>query len=98
MSIKRIPKWVWWGLAVLIAFQIYLFRELVAAELLFAIAFAMLLIFVSAIYWIAVGADRGLGWIEANSHGVTERARQQLVRVEAISKRLSHRQHSTSAP
>jgi hypothetical protein len=98
MSMKRIPKWVWWGLAAMIAFQVYFFQELAAAELLFTIAFALLLIFVAAIYWIAVGTDRGLGWIEANSHGVAARARHQWERLEAVSKRLSHRQHSESAP
>ena len=94
---KRVPKWVWWGLAALIAFQIYLFRELVAAELLFAIGFAILLLLISAIYGIAVAADRGLGWIEANSHAVTQRAKQRLGRLETFSRKLFRRQHSASA-
>ena len=59
--LRRVPKWVWWALAALVGFQIYFLRELVAAELLFAVAFAALLVFVSVVYWIAVGADRGLG-------------------------------------
>lgn len=96
--LKRVPKWVWWCLAALVAFQIYLFRELVAAEMLFAIGFAILLIFASAIYGIAVAADRGLGWIEANSHGMTQLAKQQWSRLEALSRKLSRRQHSESAP
>lgn len=96
--LKRVPKWVWWGLAALIAFQMYLFRELVAAELLFAVGFVVLLILISALYAIAVAADRGLGWIEANSHGATQRVRQQFSRLEALSRKLSHRQHSASAP
>jgi uncharacterized membrane protein YeiB len=95
---KSVPKWVWWGLAALIAFQIYLFRELVAAELLFAVGFAVLLILVVAIYAIVVAADRGMGWIEANSQGVTQSAKQQWIRLETLSKRLSRRQHSESAP
>jgi uncharacterized membrane protein YeiB len=95
---KRVPKWVWWGLTALIAFQIYLFRELVAAELLFAVGFAVLLILVAAIYAIVVAADRGVGWIEANSQGVTQRAKQQWGRLETLSRKLSRRQHSESAP
>lgn len=96
--LKKVPKWVWWGLTALIAFQVYLFRELVAAELLFAIGFAILLILISAIYGIAVAADRGLGWVEANSHGITQRAKQQLGRLETFSRKLYRRQHSASAP
>ncbi|HKW88925.1 MAG TPA: hypothetical protein VJN21_09230 [Candidatus Acidoferrales bacterium] len=95
---KRVPKWVWWGLAVLVAFQIYLFRELVAAELLFAIGFAILLLVIAAIYGIVVAADRGVEWIEANSQGVTLRAKHQWNRLETISRKLSRRQHSESAP
>lgn len=93
--LRSVPKWVWWGLAALIAFQIYLFRELVAAELLFAAGFGILLVFVLAIYAIAVAGDRSLGWIEANSRGMAQRARHQM---ETVSKRLSRRQHSESAP
>jgi Mg2+/citrate symporter len=96
--LKGVPKWVWWSLAALIAFQIYLFRELVAAELLFAVGFAILLILVTAIYAIVVAADRGVGWIEANSQGVTQRARQQWNHLETLSRKLSRRQHSESAP
>ncbi len=96
--LKKVPKWVWWGLAALIAFQVYLFRELVAAELLFAVGFVVLLAVVAGIYGIVVATDRGIGWIEANSHGVAQLARQQLNRLEALSRKLSHRQHSESAP
>lgn len=95
---RNVPKWVWWSLAALIAFQVYLFRELVAAEMLFAAAFGVLLVFVLAIYTIAAGADRGLGWIEAHSHGIGQRARHQWSRLEAVSRRISRRQHSESAP
>ncbi|HEV2194723.1 MAG TPA: hypothetical protein VGR72_13990 [Candidatus Acidoferrales bacterium] len=96
--LKRVPKWVWWGVAALIAFQIYLFRELVAAELLFAVGFAVLLILFTAIYAVVVAADRGVGWIEANSQVVTQRAKQQWSRLETLSRKLSRRQHSESAP
>ncbi|HEV2490346.1 MAG TPA: hypothetical protein VGT03_11095 [Candidatus Acidoferrales bacterium] len=96
--LKSVPKWVWWGLAALIAFQIYLFRELVAAELLFAAGFGILLVFVLVIYAIAVAGDRSLGWIEANSQGIRQGARHQINRLEALSRKLARRQHSESAP
>lgn len=50
MSIKRVPKWVWWVAAVLIALQMYFFQELVAAYLIFGILFGSFLILLLAVY------------------------------------------------
>jgi hypothetical protein len=97
MQIRRIPKWVWWCVAALIALHIYFFRELVAAELLFGIVFGSFLLVLLAIYVVSEAGDRGLGWVEANRRGMLVAARRQWGRVEAISKRTFRRQHSESA-
>ena len=108
MQIRRVPKWVWWSAAGLIALHIYFFRELVAAELLFAIVFGAFLLLLLSIYIVSEAGDRGLGWVEANRHEMLGVARKQWERVEAISNRqwgrveaisrkTFRRQHSESA-
>lgn len=96
MQIRRIPKWVWWCAVALVAFQIYFFRELVAAELLFAIVFGGFLLLVLSIYIVSEAGDRGLGWMEANRRGFVAQARRQWTRVEAVSKKTFRRPHSES--
>ncbi len=97
MSIKRVPKWVWWAAAVLIALQMYFFQELVAAYLIFGVLFGSFLVLLLAVYLVSEIGDRGLGWVEANGRVLVKVARQQWVRVEAISKKTFRRPHSESA-
>jgi hypothetical protein len=97
MRIRRIPKWVWWCVAALIALHIYFFRELIAAELLFGMVFGSFLLLLLGIYVASEAGDRGLGWVEANRRGMLGAARRQWGRVEAISRRTFRRQHSASA-
>ena len=97
MSIKRVPKWVWWAAAALIALQMYFFQELVAAYLIFGILFGSFLVLLLAVYLVGEIGDRGLGWVEANGRVLVRVARQQWVRVEAISKKTFRRPHSESA-
>lgn len=94
MSIKRVPKWIWWVAAALIALHIYFFQQLIAAELIFALMFGGLLLMLIAIYLLSEAGDRGIEWVEANRHELAQRARQQWGRVGAISKKTFHHQHS----
>lgn len=96
MQIRRIPKWVYWCVGALIALQTYFFRELIAAELLFAIVFGGFLLLALGIYIASEAGERGLGWMEANRRDVANVARRQWTRVEAISKRTFRRPHSES--
>lgn len=97
MQIRRVPKWVYWCAVALIALHIYFFRELVAAELLFGVVFGSFLVLLMAVYVVSEAGDRGLGWVGANRRGMAVVARRQWERVEAISKKTFHRQHSESA-
>jgi|SRR5579875_250800 len=97
MRIHRVPKWVWWCLAAVVALHIYFFQELVAAELLFAVVFGSLLLLLMAIYAVSEAGDRGLGWVETGYKSFGVVARRQWERVEAVSKRTFHRPHSESA-
>jgi len=94
MSIKRVPKWVWWAAVALIALQMYFFQELVAAYLIFGILFGSFLVLLLGVYLVSEIGDRGLGWVEANGRVLVRVARQQWVRVEAISKKTFRHQHS----
>ena len=97
MSIKRVPKWVWWVAVALIALQMYFFQELVAAYLIFGVLFGSFLILLLAVYLMSEIGDRGLGWMEANGRVAAKMAWQQWVRVEAISKKTFRRLRSESA-
>jgi len=93
----RVPKWVWAGIAALIALHIYFFQELVAAELIFGIVFGSFLVLLLAIYLVSEIGDRGLGWMEVNGRVAAKAARQQWVRIEAVSKKTFRRPRSESA-
>jgi len=93
----RVPKWVWWAAVALIALQMYFFQELVAAYLIFGVLFGSFLVLLLAVYLVSEAGDRGLGWMEMNGRVAAKAARQQWVRVEAISKKTFRRLRSESA-
>ncbi len=94
MSIKSVPKWVWWVAVVLIVLQMYFFQELVAAYLIFGLLFGGFLVLLLAVYLVSEVGDRGLGWMETNGRVLVKVARQQWGRIEAISKKTFRHQHS----
>ena len=94
MSIKGVPKWVWWVAVGLIALQMYFFQELVAAYLIFGLLFGSFLVLLLAVYLVSEVGDRGLGWAEANGRVLVRVVRQQWGRIEAISKKTFRHQHS----
>lgn len=93
----RVPKWAWCAAAGLIALQMYFFQELVAAYLIFGLLFGSFLVLLLAVYLVSEVGDRGLGWVEANGRVAAKMARQQWVRVEAISRKTFRRPRSESA-
>src|ERR1700736_3117570 len=77
MSKLRIKKWMWWALAAWVALQIYFVREMVAAELLFGLFFAALLVFGAVSYLVGVAGERFFAWAEKRARflaPVTRRA------------------------
>jgi hypothetical protein len=77
------------GLAVLLAFPFYFVRELLAAELLFAIAFAVLLVLGGLAYLVGSIGERGLEFAEAGIRMIGDSARRGFSNLEDINRKPS---------
>lgn len=89
--IHRIPRWVWWSAAAVIALHIYFFQELLAAYLIFSVLFVSLVLLMFVFYLLSEIGDYGMRWIEADARAIMKKARQQWVHTEAL---LHHQIHS----
>jgi predicted membrane channel-forming protein YqfA (hemolysin III family) len=78
-------------------FQLYFVRELLAAELLFAGAFAVLLAIGGLIYLVGVVGEHGLDWAEASVRVAAETARRGYAGLEEISRKPFRAPGSESA-
>jgi hypothetical protein len=83
--------------AALLVFQIYFVRELLAAEFIFGIGFAVLLVMVGIFYLVGMLGERGLELTEAGARVVVNSARRGYSTIEEISKRPVRHPHSESA-
>jgi hypothetical protein len=80
------------AVAVLTAFfvlQFYFVRELVAAELLFGLAFAILLALGGLVYFVGSVGERGLEFAEAAVRMIGDSARRSFSNLEGISRKPS---------
>jgi hypothetical protein len=84
-------------LAVAFVFQMYFVRELLAAELLFGLGFAVLLAFAALFYVIGAIGERGLDWTEAGVRIVADSARRGYASLEEISRKPFRHPRSESA-
>jgi hypothetical protein len=84
MSKLRIKKWMWWALAAWVALQIYFVREMVAAELLFGLFFAALLVFGAVSYLVGVAGERFFAWAEKRARFLAPVTRRAFRGLEAI--------------
>jgi hypothetical protein len=75
---KRAQKWVWSALIALGAAQLYFVRELLAALIVFAVAFAALALAGLLLYLVHLGGTRAMaaaeGWLKALARSAKERA------------------------
>ena len=94
---KRLQKRVGWGLAVFLILQVYFVRELIAAELLFGLLFAVMLLLAGIFYVVGTIGERSLDWAEAGVRVVGTSARRGYAAVEEVSKRPFRHPHSESA-
>lgn len=96
---QRIPSWKWisTGLGTLVIFQIHFVRQLLAAELLFGLGFAVLLALAGVIYLIGILGERGLNWAEAGVRVLAEQTRRGLANLEEISRKPFRHPRSESA-
>jgi len=92
----RIRKGMWTILAVFIVLQAYFVRELLAAEVLFALGFAALALLGAFAYFLGTLGERGLDWTEAGVRVVASSARRGFGALEELG-RTFRRLRSESA-
>jgi len=93
----RIRKGMVAIVAVAFIFQMYFVRELVAAELLFGLGFAVLLGFAGLFYVIGAISERGLDWTETGVRVIADSARRGYASLEEISRKPFRHPRSESA-
>ncbi|MGA8222193.1 MAG: hypothetical protein WB780_11115 [Candidatus Acidiferrales bacterium] len=84
-------------LAILFILQLYFVRELLAAELLFGLAFAVLLALGAIFYVVGAIGERGLDWAEAGVRVIGVTARRGYNNLEEISRKPFRHPRSESA-
>ena len=84
-------------LAVLFIFQLYFVRELLAAEILFAMGFGALFLLISLFYVIGAISERGFDWTEAGVRVIANSARRGYATLEEISRKPFRHPRSESA-
>ena len=97
ISEKKARKWMWFGLAALAAIQIYFVQELLAALLLFAVLFALLLGVALILFLFGRAGDSALSWAQRRTARSALLARR-WTRLEEVSRKLLHRPRSQTAP
>ncbi len=88
---------MWILLGVLVAFQLYFVRELLAALLLFTLAFAVLAGLALVFFLVEQAGQVSLAWVEPRTRAVVGLARRGLVLIEDLSKRPFRRPRSETA-
>jgi len=94
----KLRKRVIWTVTVFVILQIYFVRELIAAELLFGIAFAILFLLSAIFYVVGALGERGLDWAEAGLRVAADSARRGYEAVSELSKKSVRHPHSESVP
>lgn len=95
---KAVRKWLILSLAVLFILQLYFVREMLAAEVLFGMFFAVVLLLCGVFYAVGALGERGLDLAEAGIRVAARSARWSYSALEDLSKRQFRHRHSQSAP
>jgi len=73
---RKPGRFVWWFLFAVVALQLYIVQELVAALLLFTVVFLAFAVLVAVVRLLQLGWERAYLW----AHGVLETPSQKLLR------------------
>ena len=84
-------------LGVLFILQVYFVRELIAAELLFALGFAVLMVVGGIIYLVGAIGERGLDWMAAGVQITASAARRGYAGLDELSRKPFRHPRSESA-
>jgi hypothetical protein len=95
---KQFRKWIFSVLAILFVLQVYFVREMLAAEVLFGVVFAIVLLLCGLFYIVGALGERGLDLAEYGVRVAARSARWSFSAVEELSKRQFRHRHSQSAP
>ena len=83
--------------AAIFIFQLYFVRELAAAEVMFGLVFAFLLVLGGLAYLIGTVGERGLGWTESGIRVLADSARRGYTSLEEITRKSFRAPRSESA-
>lgn len=95
---KQFRKWLISSLVVLFILQLYFVREMLAAEVLFAVFFLVVLVLCGIFYAVGALGEQGLALVEAGIRVAARSARWSYSALEDVSKRQFRHRHSQSAP
>ena len=93
----KVRKRLFWILAIFFILQIYFVRELLAAEVLFGLGFAVLALLTGVSYVVGLIGERGLDWVEGAARVIAHLARLTYAFAIEISKKPFRHPHSESA-
>jgi hypothetical protein len=94
---KKFRKRAGWTLGIFFVLQLYFVRELIAAELLFGLLFAVMFVLAAIFYLVGTIGERGLDWAEMGVRVVASQSRRAYSAIEEISKKPIRHPHSESA-
>jgi len=90
-------KWMWWFLGIVVAFQLYFVRELLAAFALFAVVFAVIAGLVASLYMVQKSWEVIVARLAASAHPVMTSARRAVSALEDLARRPLRRPGSAAA-
>ena len=93
----KIRKGLLLTLGVFFVLQVYFVRELIAAELLFGMGFAVLMVLGGIVYLLGAIGERGLDWAEVGVRVSADFARRGYAGLEEISRKSIRHPRSESA-
>jgi hypothetical protein len=94
---KRLKRIIWLTVGIILVLQLYFVRELLAAELIFGIAFSILFSIVLIIYAIGRMGERGFSWAESRARVLAAPTRKWMTVLEEISRKPFRHPRSESA-
>jgi hypothetical protein len=89
-------KWMWWFLGIVVAFQLYFVRELLAAFALFAVVFAAIAGLIAGLYLLQKGWEVAVARLAESAHPVVAFARRAVSAVEDLARRPLRRPGSAT--
>jgi hypothetical protein len=94
---QKLNRAIWWALGIIFILQLYFVRELLAAELLFGIVFAVLFSIGFVVYLIGRAGERSFDWAESRTRTLAQTTRRGLSAAQEISRRTFRHLRSESA-